>query len=289
MYLVMVDDSEEKNPRRDDLGHLVGVAGVIFPETAIAAYRDGIRALRDELGIPAGVELKWSPDDGSWLKSPDGNAIRTELRKRMLALGVEVGAASLAVVWDRKRTPSPVNEVRKKVLQYLYDKLSFTLQRNYPSTSIAVLIADEPGGGPADQKAWLADTLRLTDNGTQWSRPDQIVLPIVTTPSHHVPHLQLADLVAGATVAAVAGNKFAMELLPDVNALAARHYMHGSIGGVGLTLWPPGLDNLYFHVCGDSYRWRGNMGVPLPYEKWDYHDTDGIPGVTPSPPSGSTS
>jgi hypothetical protein len=237
VWFVFADDSEEKSPRRTGLGHLVGVGAVLFPESSLAAYSDAIRSLRQELGIPPDVELKWSPPDGSWLKTPEGNAVRTPLRKRMLTIAGDLGARTLAVVWDRGRLGWPVPETRREVLKYLYDKVSMCLMT---LDDHAVVIADEPGGGPSDQKAWLAETLPLTDEGTYYTKPDRIVLPITTAPSHHVPHLQLADLVAGATTAAVAGNRYALELKPELMAVAHRNF-HGRVGGAGLTLWPPEL------------------------------------------------
>ena len=108
-----------------------------------------------------------------------------------------------------------------------------------------MVVADEPGGGPAQRAAWLRDTLPLTDEGTTYTRPGQIVLPIVTARSDHVPHLQLADLIVSATVAAVAGNPYATELLPYLGRLADRLPAKvpagaGRVGGAGLTLWRPG-------------------------------------------------
>jgi hypothetical protein len=113
MWFVFADDSEEKDPRRTELGHLVGVGAVLFPENSLIAYSDGIRSLRDELGIPPEVELKWSPPDGSWLKTPEGNAIRTALRKRMLTLACDISARSLTVVWDRGSLAWPLPETRR--------------------------------------------------------------------------------------------------------------------------------------------------------------------------------
>lgn len=52
LKLIMVDDSEQPKPTRARLGHLVAVGAVVFPEEGLATYRDGIRVLCAELGIP---------------------------------------------------------------------------------------------------------------------------------------------------------------------------------------------------------------------------------------------
>lgn len=273
MWFVFADDSEEKHPRRLGLGHLVGVGAVLFPEGSLIAYTEGIRQLRNELGVPPGVELKWSPPHGSWLKSAEGNAIRTPLRKRMLMLAKDLDARSLTVVWDRGQVEWAVPDTRREVLKYLYDKVSLCLTT---LEAHGVVIADEPGGGSAEQRAWLAETLPLTDEGTYYTKPERILLPITTAPSNHIPHLQLADLIAGATTAAIAGNRYALELLPELKALTHRN-SHGRIGGAGLTLWPPSLVNLFYWVCGDDCYIRFGTGFPLPEADRLFAESDGLP------------
>jgi hypothetical protein len=286
MFVAAVDDSEVSTPTRSKLGHLVGVGAVIFPEAGVAAYRDGMKELREMYGVPNDCELKWSPPRGHWLRG-EGASARVEIQRRMIDLGVEVDARSITVVWDRAHCNRSVDDARKSVLQYLYDGIS-TYLRVLDSRNTGLVIADEPGGGPADQRRWLAETLRLTNNGTQWSKPDQVVLPILTAPSHHVPHIQLADLVCGATVGAVAGNSYAIDLLDNLKPLAARHATWDSIGGVGLKVWPPELGNLVHWLYGETEWGRGNVGLPLPWKDWLFADGDGMP-VNPSPPSGPTS
>ncbi len=177
MQLAFIDDSEEKQPRRAGLGHLVAVGGVVVPETAVAPYSIGLAGICQELGVPERTELKWSPGDGSWLKTREGSAVRTELRERMLTLAVDLGITSVAVVWDRGLVDWSVNEVQVEILRWVYERISMCL----PADEVAVVIADEPGGDRRDQREWLAETLELTDHGTEYVTPDRVVLPIVTT------------------------------------------------------------------------------------------------------------
>jgi hypothetical protein len=204
--------------------------------------------LRAEFGVPADTELKWSPGDGSWLKTGAGKAACTLLREKMLDLAAEVGATSIVLVWARGHLDWQVPAVREKLLRWLYDKVSTFLGRR---NAAGVVVADEPGGGPKDRAKWLRETLPLTDEGTGYTRPEQIVLPIVTAPSHHIPHLQLADLVTAATVAAVAGNRYALDLMPRLIRIADR-LPDGQVGGAGLTVWPQDkLMDLYWHLYGE--------------------------------------
>lgn len=96
---------------------------------------------------------------------------------------------------------------------------------------IGLVIADKPGGGTAEENKWLADSLDLTNHGTEYIEPDKIVLPIVTAHSHHVPHLQLADFVVATTTAAYAGRPPALFLVPKLRPLMHRHRL-GYINGV---------------------------------------------------------
>lgn len=191
----------------------------------------------------------------------------------MLTLACDLRVRSLTVVWDRGSLKWSVPDTRREVLKYLYDKVSLCLAS---LDDRGVVITDEPGGGPGDHKAWLAETLPLTDEGTDYTKPERIVLPITTAPSHHIPHLQLADLVASATTAAIAGNRYVLELKSDLVALAHRNY-YGCIGGAGLTLWPPELRNLFHWVCGDDVYIRSGAGEDLPARGLPYANSDGLP------------
>jgi hypothetical protein len=141
-------------------------------------------------------------EEWSWAQGPaaGGQAILT-LRTRMLEAAIARQVRTVVVIRDfgvsRIRA-----EVGQELLRYLYERISMHLDA---SDELGIVIADKPGGDPREDGRWLAETLPLTDGGTEYVAAERIVLPIVTAPSHHVPHLQLADLVVAATTAAVAG------------------------------------------------------------------------------------
>lgn len=277
MWLVLTDDSEQLNPSRPGLGHLVGLGAVLFPEETVALYSSRIKSAREELAVPPDAEIKWSPKSGSWFKTEEGRPVRAELQRRMLDAAEEAGARSISVVWARGRVEWEVPRVRATVLSFLYDKVSNFLANQAPPGR-GVVIADEPGGNSAEQHAWLAETLPLTTKGTKYNAPTQVVMPILMAPSHHVPQLQLADLVAGISVGAVAGSPFATSLMPNLLRIASRDQC-GRVGGTGLTLWPPDLANLYWHLCGDTTRRHQGGEYQLPHPGWAYHDDAGIPAA----------
>jgi hypothetical protein len=139
------------------------------------------------------------------------------------------------------------------------------------------VIADKPGGGPKDDTRWLADTLHLTSDGTEHVSPDRIVMPIVTGASHHVPHLQLADLVVAATTAAVAGHPHGVALGPKLLNLAHKN-VWDLAGGAGIVIWPTNLGNLLHWAFGEKTyaKVARNVGVTLPWRDWPYAEDGGL-------------
>ncbi|MEU7925097.1 hypothetical protein [Micromonospora sp. NPDC049107] len=254
---MFADDSEinAKHVHRRGLHHLVAMAAVAFTGDGMTRYSMTMRNVRTHLGVPTNCELKWSPANGSWLKTPEGNRARPMLRRAMLHAAIEAGARSVTVIYDRTGD-EPVDQVRAKVMRYLYDKVSLHLAN---SGGKALMIADEPGGGGEARRTWLAASRELTQVGTPFTAPEWIGLPIMACPSDHLEHLQLADLIAGATTAAVAGNPHALELRDDLAQLADRNRA-GRLGGAGVTLWPPRLVDLYWWLWDEPlYGRRGYL------------------------------
>lgn len=269
MHTVFADDSEMrgKDLKRAQLRHLIAMAAVAFTPNGLTHYREAIKKLRAAYGVPEECELKWSPPHGSWLKTEAGNQIRQQLRRDMLSAAINAGARSITVVYDRGET-EPDELAKARTMRFLYDKVSLHLAG---TGAHGMMIADEPGGGPSGRKAWLAAAKNLSDHGTTYTKPDRICMPIMIAPSDHLEHIQLADLVAGATTAAIAGNPFALDLMPQLSTLAERN-RHGRIGGAGITLWPPRLIDLYFWLLGEQvyqrkgcYLQLGPDGNPMPW------------------------
>src|SRR5262245_22809112 len=171
MRTVFADDSEiaGRHIHRAGLHHLVAMAAVVFTDEGLRSYTASVRSLRAQLGVPAECELKWSPPAGSWLKTPDGNAVRPMLRTGMVRAALDAGARSVTVVYDRLEH-EPVAEVRERVLRYLYDKVCRHLAG---SGGHAVMIADEPGGGASARRAFLTASRLLVASGTRYSSPER--------------------------------------------------------------------------------------------------------------------
>lgn len=276
MRLVFVDDSEQTNPARRGLGPLLALGAVLVSDDEVGPYASDLAAIRSELGMPSSEEIKWKPPRGSFLAGTGGQLVST-LRRRMLEAAIQHGIKSAVVIIDHGKSykNQSKGEVGREALKWLYERVSMHLESNRDN---AIVVADKPGGGSAQESRWLAETLTLTSYGTEYVKPVSIVMPIVTAPSHHVPHLQLADLVVAATTAAVAGHPQGLELAPLLLRLAHKN-THGLAGGAGIVLWPaPELINLLYWAFGETTyaKVAMNTGWTLPWRTWPYATNSGI-------------
>jgi hypothetical protein len=275
MRLVFIDDSEQAKPRRHGLGPLLALGAVIVPEEQIAGYAEDLLKIKTDIGMPPTEEAKWKPAKNSFLATAGGEVVST-LRQRMFdaALARQIKTAVVMLDHSKAYTSRSRAEVGQELLKWLYERITMHLVDN---NDIGIVIADKPGGGPKDDTRWLADTLHLTSDGTEHVSPDRIVIPIVTGASHHVPHLQLADLVVAATTAAVAGNPHGVALGPKLLQLAHKNTL-GLAGGAGIVIWPPDLTNLLHWAFGEKTyaKVARNVGVTLPWRDWPYAEDDGL-------------
>ncbi|MEU4827095.1 DUF3800 domain-containing protein [Actinomadura sp. NPDC023710] len=280
MRVAFLGDSEQTNPKRQHVRHLLAFAAVIFPEGSLVGFAEDLAAIRTELGIPASEEIKWKPPKGSFLSSAGGELV-SDLRRRMLEAAIARDVRTTTVIIDHgiAYTNWSEEEVGTELLRWLYERVSMHLRDH---DDIGIMIADKPGGGPREEKQFLQDTLQLTNDGTEYVEPGRVVLPVLTANSHHVPHLQLADLVAAATTGAIAGHRPALKLGLLLAKLMHRHRMK-DVNGAGLVLFPERL-NLLYHCFGEKSASKpsANAGVSLPWAEGLYSEDDGL-GVPAQP------
>lgn len=275
MKIAFGDDSKQRGLRAG-MGQLLALGAVIFPEDKLRPYADAIMSLRNEHGIPAEVEMKWSmPGAGNYFRERGEAGLQDTIRKRMLEIALAHDVVGCVVIADTGRTWAQGSALEQQVLKYLYERVTGALRGDR-----GVLVFDKPGGGHQEEDSWISGTLELTNYGTPYVKPDGIVLPVLTAPSHHHPHIQLADLLTGCVTAAVAGNRYGMDLVGSFLPLLHRNAFDTS-GGTGLKLWPDALINLYFHVLGEDTfaKVAMNAGFPLPDPSSPYSEDNGLVAV----------
>lgn len=276
MQLVFVDDTKQ-NGRRTDMGVLMALGGVSFPEDSVAEFGKEFHALYAKYGVPVAEELKWSTPKTSWFRTDAGREVLTPIREDCLRLAAAHNASAVVVAFDLGRTMVQGAKAESQVLTYLYERVTMMLGRE--GVKRAVIVCDKPGGGHQEEDSWIAGTLDLTRYGTEFVKPTGIILPVLTAPSHHHPHLQLADLVTGSLVAAVAGTDHGMALVDLVKPLLHKNAL-GLMGATGLKLFPDDLNNLYHWVLAEETYAKVSMnaGVGLPWDKsgWAYSHDNGL-------------
>jgi Protein of unknown function (DUF3800) len=213
MEVFFADDSVQTGFRRNQ-GKLVGFGGVFVDETELRPLSLDMDQIAAQYRIPPGVELKWSPPRRSWLHDNLGEPERPACYGAVLDAAARHGARALVAVVDTGRTSWSSAFALKECAKYVWERVEIHLSR--PAGRTGLIVADRPGGGAREEEALLADFLAMSSVGTGWVLPTNVALNILTTPSHLVRHLQLADIVTGATVAAVAGSRYAPPVFASV-------------------------------------------------------------------------
>ncbi|MEU6698663.1 DUF3800 domain-containing protein [Pseudonocardia sp. NPDC046786] len=276
LRIAFIDDSGQNDPPRDGLGPLVSLGAVIFPEHTVDAFHRRLDELRASIGMPTNEEIKWNPPKCSFLANAGGEVV-TALRRSMLELAADCEVKSIVCIIDHgcRYQSRDIVGVGQELLKWLFERYTIFLEKD---ESLGIMIADKPGGGSAEEAHFLANTLIITGGGTEYVKPGAVVMPVLTSDSKHLPHLQLADLVVAATTAAVAGRGSGIALKDQLRALAHRQAL-GDINGAGLVLFPDYM-NLYHWALGEATWSKASAlsGWSLPRQGQPWAEDDGLGG-----------
>jgi hypothetical protein len=262
MEVFFADDSTQKGAR-EGMGSVVSVGGVLVDENALRPLTAALDQLATEYKFPPGEEFKWSPRKGSWTYSNLHGEVRQECYSRALGAAADHGARAIVICWDTGRTTLGEQDAFNKRVGFLFERLTVHLTKRETS---AIVVADRPGGGRDQETTFLHNFLEHVQTGTDYVVPDRILMNVLTTSSHLVRQLQLADLVTGISTAMVCGRlEYAAPLFPAVNRLLIKNNM-GTCAGTGLKLFPDTLVNLYHWILKEQvlYRGGGATGYRLP-------------------------
>ena len=269
MELFFADDSTHKGVR-DGMGKIISFGGVfVSPEALMPLEQQITDICQKKYAIPEGEEIKWSPKKKSWIYENLHGEKRTECYREIIQAALDHGVKAIVICWDEGRTTLKGERAFNKALDFAFERISVHLEKQ---DTIGLMIADRPGGSHKQDEAFLSDFLERVNNGTVHVGPDRVALNILTTPSHLVKHLQLADLVTSITAAMVAGHdRYAGELFPLVKKMFISNHF-GYIGGSGLKLFPDDLWNLYHWVLGEDAYVKVSMsgGIGLPHKGLPY-------------------
>lgn len=246
MRLLFIDDSHQKN--------YLGYGGFCIAESDLAGLKTDLAKLKGDFGIPETVELKWSPDPKHFLRTRFTGE-RHDLYRTCIALLKKYDTPVICAVhdlsscygrslhnWDMNRTILWATQGQVKYLAERFETPYLSLNDDR-----GIIISDQYGDRKGESTL-VEDVSEALKKGTQFRQFERICMPPLMTYSRYSPPLELADIVVGVIVSALADNRYGRELFPEVAVLLLRNPNEGSLSfasvlsvavlGYGLILFP---------------------------------------------------
>ena len=237
MDFFFADDSKQPDPAREGMGPLVAIGGVHVPDHAVAPLEREIDDICRRTGFPPGEEFKWSPAKAQWMRDHLAESRRRSFFRSVLDGCRRHGARATVVIEDTRCKPAtdaatPELDVARMFIERVDGQLEHAGQ-------YGVIIADRPSGGSREDTSFLAACLETLQQGTAYRKPKCVAINVLSTPSHLVRLLQVADLVTGCTTAYVAGRLRYTRSLFEEGILPLLHRGPlGRLGGYGIKVHP---------------------------------------------------
>ena len=268
MDLFFVDDAQQNKPTRLGMGPLIAVGGIHVPEESVQELEERIEGLCTEYGFPPYEIFKWSPGRDLWMHKNLVRERRREFLMHILGLAKDIGAMATVVIEDTNFKPatgaqSPEVDLIQLFLERAHNQLA-------AKQCHGIIIASQPGGDRKSENKFLASCIETLKSGTDYIKPDRIVLNVLCSPPKFIRLLQVADVITSCSTAFVSGeSEFSPPIFNSIKPMLAREL--GRIGGVGLKIHPDyKYVNLYHWLLGDSHFVRFGQGVPLPLSDRQY-------------------
>jgi len=268
MQVFFADDSTQKGARAG-MGSVIGLGGIFVAHNCLRPLAAAVDAIATEVGIPKVEEVKWSPKKGTWIHENLHGDARRDCYARMLQAAAGHNVRAIVTCWDTGHTWLKGEDAFTRCVKYLFERITMHLEA---VDDHAILIADRPGGGKKQEEEFLSDFIAHVEAGTEYVVPDRVLLNVLTTPSHLLRHLQIADLVTGIVTSMVCGSyDYAQPLFPHIKTLLAKNN-NECAGGTGLKIFPRDLVNLYYWVLNENlyHTGGGAMAYRLPQPHLPY-------------------
>lgn len=187
----------------------------------------------------------------------------------------DAGAIASVIIEDRSYAPAtkaPTHE--EDVVRMALERICKQCSENGME---GVVITDRRIGGNLTEDEFLRTCLENIQSGSGYIRPETLALNVVSTPSKFVRLLQVADVITGATLAAVAGEvRFSPPVVQQILPLFRKSF--GYVNGYGVKIHPDyRYANLYHWVFGDELFIKLNAGNSLPIPHRPYAGDPKIP------------
>ena len=227
MNILFIDDTEQSD--------YVGIGGVIFHDDYLRDLFSSFKQKKAEHGIPPEEEIKWSPPSDSWIAKNLRGESRIAVYSDILGLVSSFRGKIIVAVINMDLSQQGLKEAKWQCVEFVTERFQFYLQAHEDRKGL--IIADFAASGKEDKKL-LGDYYRFKEEGTEYVKPWNIVMNLLTTESCLNPCLQLADLVVGITTKmCTPRRKYAPEYWDVI-----RHNFHrnqnGKVMGCGLKVFP---------------------------------------------------
>lgn len=264
-----IDESRQRRPSRQGMGPLFGVAALAVPESLLPNLEKTIGTLCSDVGFPPGEEFKWSPRRNTWMYRELHGPDRIRFQLKVCEALKSYGGRAVVVIVDECCTTAMATENHVvAAYELLFERIDISSGRQ---RKMALVRADEVGGGPRVATAQKCNLRSVIKRGTQFSSLQHLE-DIHWVDSSRSRAIQACDLIIGCSVAFVAGSaEYAEEVFKD-GILPILETHNCAVGGRGLKLHPDfRYRNLYHWLLGDTFYVKD--GTPLPNPEFPfYHD-----------------
>lgn len=229
MNILFIDDTEQLNKK------YVGVGGVIFHDDYLNNLFSLFNQKKASHGIPPKEEIKWSPRKNSWIAKNLIGENRISAYSDILGLVRSFKGKLIVAVIQRDASKQGLREAKWKCIEFVTERFQFYLQAHEDRKGL--IIADFPGSGKEEKKL-LQDYHQLLEKGTEYVKPSNIVMNLLTTESHLNPSLQVADLVVGITTGMCTPQRHYALQYWDIVKRNFQRNQNGEVMGCGLKVFP---------------------------------------------------
>jgi len=203
MDIFFVDDAAQKNPSRPGMGPLLGVGGIHVVEESLQDLERQTEAICKEFGFLPNEIFKWSPGRELWMHQNLVGEKRQEFFIRILDLAKDNGATAMVIIEDTSsKTATGVQSPETDLIQLFLERAHHQLAARQ---SNGMVIVSQPSGDRKSENKFLAGCFETLRTGTDYVKPERIVLNVLTSPPRFMRLLQLADVVTSCTIAFVGG------------------------------------------------------------------------------------
>lgn len=232
MHVLFLDDSRQR-PESGGRQRFNAIGGIICPENELKRLETRVGGIKRQFHFPEGEEIKWSPDRDSWVRENLVGERRTQCWRLVLNAAQDCQCQTIVSIIDTELTTISGERVIQQNLEHILERFQFCL---HSDDLLGIVIADRLNRGEDDRM--IGDTYEFYTSGTSYVQLNNLFCHVLTTTSHTVAQIQVADLVTGVTCAMAAGQThYAAPLFPIIEEMFYRD-QRGRIRGCGLKLFP---------------------------------------------------